>query len=329
MSSAPAVLNDVTDVTVTTADYGTVVTAAGSAKIAACILNGTKLNITHAAVGDGGGAYYKPTAEQEALLQECWRGEIARYEINATNPNMLDIEFVVPAEVGGFTIREAALFDADGVMVAVCNTPDAQKVNITDGVSFPVKMVMHIIVTDVSAVNVVVNSALDTISREEMNAALNELAAEMGSTVILDIVIPAAGWVEIQEPEAIIDGYGYVIDVAVEEALELHFPSMALARESLRPAASAGLCPTIETLDGIVRFWAKRLPDSDLTGTIQLRSASLRDSGYVPGDVATDEEVDDTIDDIFGQEGSAVAPGSGVVIATDEEVQETLDEIFK
>ena len=43
--------------TVVTADYGTVVVAKGSAKIAACILNGTKLNITHAAVGDGGGQY--------------------------------------------------------------------------------------------------------------------------------------------------------------------------------------------------------------------------------------------------------------------------------
>ena len=41
--------------------YGTVITSSGAALIAACILNGTKLPITDAAVGDGGGAYYQPT----------------------------------------------------------------------------------------------------------------------------------------------------------------------------------------------------------------------------------------------------------------------------
>ena len=33
--------------------YGTVITSSGAALIAACILNGTKLPITDAAVGDG------------------------------------------------------------------------------------------------------------------------------------------------------------------------------------------------------------------------------------------------------------------------------------
>lgn len=318
--------------TVITADYGTIVTAVGSAKIAACILNGTKLNITHAAVGDGGGAYYKPTLEQESLKQECWRGEIASYEINAENGNMLDIKFVVPAEVGGFTIREAALIDADGDVIAICNTPDAQKVNITDGVSFPVTMVMHIIVTDVSAVEVIVNSSLDTVSREEMErytkSAVEQVANAVGSAIIRDITIPAAGWVECED----FGGYTYTVDVAMEEAREKHFPVMALDVLSLEVASTAGLCATIETLDKVVRFWARAVPAADLTGQIMLRSENLADieitsPGLTDDDLATDEEVDDTIDDVFGQEGSASVPGDSV-IATDEEVQEVLDEIW-
>ena len=43
--------------TVATANYGTVINAIGTAKIADCILNGKKVDITTAAVGDGGGAY--------------------------------------------------------------------------------------------------------------------------------------------------------------------------------------------------------------------------------------------------------------------------------
>ena len=158
----------------TTAQYGTVVTAIGAAKIAACILNGTKINITHAAVGDGGGAYYKPTVEQSALVKECWRGEIAFAKISESDSNMIDVKFIVPAEVGGFTIREAALIDAEGDTIAICNTPDAQKITITDGVSFPLTMIMHIIVTDASVVSFSINPALDTVSRETMETALAE-----------------------------------------------------------------------------------------------------------------------------------------------------------
>lgn len=160
------------DTTVTTARYGTVITAVGSAKITDGILNGRKINIVHAAVGDGNGAYYMPTREQTALLRECWRGEIAYARISESNPNMIDVKFIVPAEVGGFTIREAALIDADGDTIAICNTPDAEKVNITDGVSFPIVMVVHILVEDAAAVSFTINPALDTVSREEMEAAI-------------------------------------------------------------------------------------------------------------------------------------------------------------
>lgn len=160
------------DTTVTTARYGTVITAVGKSKITDGILSGRKINIVHAAVGDGNGAYYMPTQEQKALRNECWRGEIAYARISESNPNMIDVKFIVPPEVGGFTIREAALIDADGDTIAICNTPDAEKVNITDGVSFPIVMVVHILVEDAAAVSFTINPALDTVTREELEAAI-------------------------------------------------------------------------------------------------------------------------------------------------------------
>ena len=311
---------------VATADYGTVLTAVGAAKIAACILNGTKLNITHAAVGDGGGAYYKPTAEQKSLLCECWRGEIAAYEINESTPNMIDVKFIVPAEVGGFTIREAAILDADGDTVAICNTPDAQKIPITDGVSFPVTMVMHILVTDASAVEVTVNASLNTVSQEEMEAAIDAALANyangVGSAIIRRITVPSANWEEIGEGAEGFGDYKFTIDVPVEEAKEMHFPVLALDIPSLSVAGEAEMCQTIETLDGVVRLWAKAVPAADLTGTILLRSENLVDL-----DIATDEEVDDAVDDIFGEGSSGNLP-SGYEVATDEEVKEVLNDIF-
>ena len=160
--------------TVVTAKYGTIITATGLAKITAAILHGTKINITHAAVGDSGGVYYKPTPEQTDLRHECWRGEIAYARINSTNPKMFDVKFIVPAEVGGFTVREAKLVDQDGDTIAICNTPDAEKVSITDGVSFPLAIMMHIVVMDASAVSFTINPSLDVVCREEMEKAFKE-----------------------------------------------------------------------------------------------------------------------------------------------------------
>ena len=56
--------------------YGTKITAVGAARITACVLAGTKLKITQAAAGDGGGGYYVPTVDQTELVAELWRGPI-------------------------------------------------------------------------------------------------------------------------------------------------------------------------------------------------------------------------------------------------------------
>ena len=49
--------------------YGTRITTAGSTLITNCILAGTKLKITQAAAGDGGGSYYLPSTEQTELVR--------------------------------------------------------------------------------------------------------------------------------------------------------------------------------------------------------------------------------------------------------------------
>lgn len=117
---------DTENVVVTKQDrkYKTLVTDIGKEKMTNAILNGKKVNVVMAAVGDGGGSYYLPTADMTALVHEVWRGAIASKEINSKSSNMVDVKFVLPGTVGGFTAREAALIDDEGDMIAVCNLPD-------------------------------------------------------------------------------------------------------------------------------------------------------------------------------------------------------------
>lgn len=155
--------------------YGTIVTNEGAALIAECILTGKTLPIIEAAVGDGGGAYYEPTADQISLKGECWRGEIAGFALSEYSPNMLDVKIVIDDAVGGFTVREVGLFTDEGILFAVCNTPDTEKVSITGGIPGRLAMTMHIIVADASAVEVVINPDLDSVTPEQLSDAMERI----------------------------------------------------------------------------------------------------------------------------------------------------------
>lgn len=164
----------------------------------------------------------------------------------------------------------------------------------------------------------------DTVSRDEMHdyvdSAMNEVADKVGFAIKRRITIPAGGdWVESGNTGE--DGYAFVCTVPMEESNSEYFPTMALDIPSLQPAAEAGLCPTIETLDGAIRFWAQAIPAEDLEGTILLRSENM-----ITLSTATDQEVSDVVEDIFGASGGGELPV--YEIATDEEVRKTALDIF-
>lgn len=172
--------------------YGTKVTTLGASRITACILAGTKLKITQAAAGDGGGGYYVPTVDQTELVGEMWRGPIVSAVQNPAVPNMLDVKIVIDDSVGNFVCREMGLYSEDGVLIAVCNTPDTEKVAISTGVDGRLTMVMHIVVADASVLEFTIIPALDVVSREDLESAIAEHNADPASHTDIRQAIPAA-----------------------------------------------------------------------------------------------------------------------------------------
>lgn len=154
--------------------YGSKLTAKGTAALAACILEGTKLEITEIAVGDGGGAYYEPMTDQTALVHEVWRDEVLTCEKSVLNPNTIDIKGVIPSDAGGFVIREMGVFDAAGTLIGVCNTPDMEKTDAASGAGGKLDLIMHLVVTDADAVQVVIKSSLDSVSLEDVRELLKD-----------------------------------------------------------------------------------------------------------------------------------------------------------
>ena len=102
-------------------------TVTGQNKFAAALAGGDPVNLTEFAVGDGGGDYYTLDESQTALVNETWRGDINRVYVDPTNLDQVVGEALIPAGVGGWTIREAGLFDADGDLIAVALYPLTEK----------------------------------------------------------------------------------------------------------------------------------------------------------------------------------------------------------
>ncbi|WP_022850648.1 phage tail protein [Limisalsivibrio acetivorans] len=125
--------------------YYTILTDVGRAKITNAHATGGSVVITELALGDGGGSYYEPAETQTALVNEVHRGT-ALLTVDAENPSWLIAELVVPAGTGGFTVREAAIFDDAGDMLAVGKYPETYKPTLDEnsGKDLHIKMIIEV-----------------------------------------------------------------------------------------------------------------------------------------------------------------------------------------
>ncbi len=85
------------------------------------------------AVGDGGGSPTQPDESQTKLVNEKRRAALNSLQIDTGNSNQVIAEQVIPEDVGGWWIRELGLYDKNGVLVAIANTPDTYKPQLTEG----------------------------------------------------------------------------------------------------------------------------------------------------------------------------------------------------
>lgn len=111
-------------------------------------------------------------------------------------------------------------------------------------------------------------------SEDRVKELINESGGGGGAAIIKDITIPADGWDwqrESGDEETLgMDDFRCVVDVAVDDATEDVFPSVALHKAALEVAKRAGLCPTVQALAGVLRFWARNIPTEDMSTTVAL-----------------------------------------------------------
>ena len=187
--------------------YNPILTAIGKAKIADAIANNTTVNINKLAVGDGNGTHHIPAESQTALVNETYRTDISSITINPENPSLVEMIAVIPSNVGGFTIREVAVFDSDGDMIAVSDHPDFGKFIISGSANI-LEIKFMIAVTNTESITLVVDDSAvyatrrfvtDQFISKEDGVSKVELTEVLEGYSIIDkpsIVSPANGAID-------------------------------------------------------------------------------------------------------------------------------------
>lgn len=167
--------------------YFAVVTDLGTTEMLEAVNEERKVNITHFAVGDGGGQYYAPDTAMTELKNEVWRGKIGSCRISEESENVMIAETTIPSDVGGFTIREMAVFDDKNTMIAVCNTPDTAKAKVTDGVVHELLAQMEIVLNNKDSAQILVDPNIVTASKKDLELLekrVNKQIAELEEMLI-------------------------------------------------------------------------------------------------------------------------------------------------
>ena len=116
-------------------NYKTIYTALGLALVSQAVSQQRTIELTHFAVGDGGGNSIEPIESMTQLVRERYRATINRIYQDPENENKHTAEMIIPVTVEGFVVREIALFDRNGNMVLVGNTPEVHKPTLAEGVT--------------------------------------------------------------------------------------------------------------------------------------------------------------------------------------------------
>ena len=187
------------------ANYLTIITNLGAAKIAAALANGSNVNISQMAVGDGMGNATTPDPTQTALVREVYRANLNSLTRDPNNANYIIAEMDIPANVGGWTVREFGLFDNAGALIAVGNYPDSYKPTLDQNSARD--MIVRAIIQVSDAANVILNVDPSLVLASRQWVAQN---------YALSILLPGGttGDVEWYDPAA---GVNVILDVVEED----------------------------------------------------------------------------------------------------------------
>ncbi len=156
--------------------FYTRLTQIGQAKYANAVGVGEQVEFVQLVVGDGGGQELTPeqVQQRETMVNQVRVGPINQVYKDADNPNWLVMEQVLPPDVGGWTIREVGVIDADGDLVAYGNYPATYKPVLEEGSSRTSTVRFVLMVSDTSVVTLKVDPSVVLATRKYVDDEIDK-----------------------------------------------------------------------------------------------------------------------------------------------------------
>ena len=197
-----------------------ILTNVGAAKQANADALGIPWNITQMGVGDANGTDPTPNATQTSLIKEWRRAPLNQLKVDDKDPSIIIAEQIIPADVGGHWIREIALYDSDGDMVAVANCAPTYKPLLSQGSGRTQVVRMNLIVSSSSNVQLKIDPSVVLATREYVDAAiLNVLPKNKTAGTYTQVTISERGVVQQGANPTTLGGYG-ITDAYTKAAVD-------------------------------------------------------------------------------------------------------------
>ncbi|EQB4336223.1 phage tail protein [Clostridium botulinum] len=268
-----------------TEQFYTILTKIGKAKIANSTALGTKVNFCKLQVGDSNGTYYNPTEDQTELKHKVWEGNINSISIDENNPNWIIIEVLLPSNVGGFMIREAAILDDEDNVIAIAKYPETYKPLTQDGSSKDILIRTILEVSNTSSVTLKVDPTVILATKKDIEIITSSMD-DLGKRIT-------------KNEESITNIKSDLADIATEigtEKLKTNAKDIKSSINELFTSASNGKTKVATAITG------KGVPasGSDSYDTLSNKIKNIK-TGYTQNDLINIENVEFSIKNIFSK----------------------------
>jgi hypothetical protein len=192
--------------------YLATITTIGLAKIANAIATDTPLNLASMAIGDGNGNPTTPAETDTDLVRSVYSGTPNYINVDPTDATRVICELIVPAEEGGFTIREIGIFDDEDDLIAIAQFPAVYKPLPSEGATLDLVARLFLVVSNTEAITLNIDTAVVVATRQWVNDQLDLLIPGGTTDQILAKVSNADGDYEWRDA----DDVNVVVDVIQE-----------------------------------------------------------------------------------------------------------------
>lgn len=121
---------------------------------------------------------------------------------------------------------------------------------------------------DINGLSALVGKLKALCLTQEDGAAINSALSTLAEATVFpsaSITIPTSGWTA-----GTAGDYAYYIDIAAADITAADGVDVVLTAASISTAQACGMCPSVETRAGVLRFRAVSIPTGSMTGEYRI-----------------------------------------------------------